>query len=169
MGATLKLTDYLAVYGAALSTLVFVWNARKSTPQIRVRIAYAVDTVDGETKGGIGISIQNPSTSTAHITGVSFVYPWRRGALRDRFIHLVKYKRLPVRIGWCHTALSNFDLSDECPASIEPAKSHWIFVPKEVVEKLLSDAYERRFVVQVQDALWRNKYSKPFSYPTKGS
>jgi hypothetical protein len=134
-----------------------------------VRVAYAVETVDGETKGGIGISIQNPSASTAHVTGVSFVYPWRRRSLWDRLGHLVKYKRLPLRIGWCHTGLSNFDLNDGCPSSIEPAKSHWIFVPKEVVEQLLSDAYERRFVVQVQDALWRNKYSKPFAYPAKSN
>lgn len=163
----MKLTDFMAVYGAALSTLVFVWNARRSTPQIRVRLAYAVVTTDGETKGGVGISIQNPSASTAHISGVSFVYPWRRTTLRDRIGHLIKYRRIPTRIGWCHTALSNFKVDDECPTSIDPERSHWIFVEESVIESLLSSSHARIFAIQVQDALWRNKYSKHFHYPPR--
>ncbi|WP_143559609.1 hypothetical protein [Sphingomonas dokdonensis] len=163
----MKLTDYLAIYGAALSTLVFIWNATRSTPKIKVRLTFAVETIEGVAKAGLGISVQNPSSSAAHITNVSFVYPWRRVTWRDRISHLVRFKSLPVRIGWCHSSLSNFDLEDGCPVTIEPAQSHWIFVPSETVEKLFSDALKRKVVVQVQDALWRNKYSKAYNYPAK--
>jgi len=160
----LKLTDYLAIYGAALSTAVFIWNTSRARPKIKVRIAFAVDTIDGVTDHGIGVSVQNPSAHTAHITSVSFVYPWRRTTVRERFEHLVRFKRLPFRIGWCHSVLSNYSVDDRCPTSIEPGKSHWIFVPDAVLQQLLDDAIKRTFVVQVQDALWRNKTSKPFAY-----
>lgn len=161
----LKLTDYLAVYGAALSTLVFVWNARRASPQVRVRVVYTHGmVVDGELKNGVGIFIQNPSASTAHVTAVSFVYPLMNASLFQRIGHLVKYRRSPRRMGWCHSSLQNFGLNVGLPTSIEPAKSHLIFVPGEVIEKLLLNSERRRFIIQVQDALWRNKYSKPFHY-----
>lgn len=55
-------------------------------------------------------------------------------------------------------------VDDECPASIEPGKSHWIFVPEDVVRKVLAEATSPYFRIVVQDALWRNKYSKKFVY-----
>ena len=163
----MKLTDYLAIYGAALSTLVFIWNASRSSPKVRVRLTFALETVNGLTRSGLGISVQNPSSSVAHISNVSFVYPLRRVALYERIKHLLFYRRLPIWIGWCHSSLANFELEDGCPTSIEPAKSHWIFVPGDVVERVFADALERKVVVEVQDALWRNKHSKAFAYPTK--
>lgn len=165
----MKLTDYLAIYGAVLSTMVFLWNARQASPRVKVRLTFAVETVEGKTTGGLGISIQNPSASAAHITNVSFVYPWRRTTLWERIKHMVRYRRLPIRIGWCHSSLSNFGLEDRCPVTIEPAKSHWIFVPDDKVEELLAQARQRMIVVQMQDELWRNKYSTAFAYSAKKS
>lgn len=162
----MELTDYLAVYGAGLSTAVAIWNALRTQSKIRVLLTFAIESLDGKPRSGAGISIQNPSAQTAHITSVSFLYPYTTTTLRGRIKHLVEFKRIPRNHGWCHTSLSNFGMKDGCPASIEPGKSHWIFVPEEVVEKLLKDSVSRQFKVVVQDALWRNKYSKAFEYPS---
>lgn len=161
----MELTDYLAVYGAGLSTAIAVWNYFRSRPKVRVLLTFATGGVDGEVTGGVGISVQNPSTHTAHITNVSFLYSSTVSTFRDRIKHLVKFKRVPRNHGWCHTALSNYGLSDGCPVSIEPGKAHWIFVPDNVIQKLLSDAISPHVKVVVQDALWRNKYSRKFKYP----
>lgn len=160
----MELTDYLAVYGAGLSTAIAVWNYFRSRPKVRVLLTLASDSMDGEFTCGVGISVQNPSTHTAHITHVSFLYPSSVPTFRDRIKHLVKFKRVSRTHGWCHTALSNFGLSDGCPVSIEPGKAHWIFVPDSVIQEILSDAISPHLKVVVQDALWRNKYSRKFDY-----
>jgi hypothetical protein len=159
----MKLTDLLAAYGAALSTGVFVWNASRARPKIKVRIVFAIDQIKGKHEHGVGISIQNPSSHIAHITNVSFFYPFQRPTFRNRLRYFIKYRRLR-RVGWGSAALSLFKVKDGCPVSVEPSKNHWIFVPDDVVQKILSDAAKPCFAVVVQDALWRNKYSKPFKY-----
>lgn len=158
-------TDYLAIYGAGLSTAVAVWNVLRARSKIRVLLTFAVEKTNGVTQHGMGISVQNPSAHTAHISNVSFLYPYRKSTLRDLWKHIIRFKRLPRNEGWCHTSLSNYDLEDGCPVSIESGKSHWIFVPDEVLKKLFKDAISRRVKVVVQDALWRDKYSKAFEYP----
>lgn len=160
----MKLTDYLAAYGALLSTAVAVWNVFRALPKIRVFLVFSVDRLQGEPRHGITISIQNPSAHTVHITNVSFLYQYKSETLRDRIKHFVRFKRLPHNLGWCHSALSNFGINDNCPISIEARRSHSIFVSDDMLEKLLSDAVSRNIKVVVQDELWRNKYSKRFEY-----
>jgi hypothetical protein len=63
--------------------------------------------------------------------------------------------------------LSLHGINDGCPTSIEPGKSHWIFVRHEVLDQLLEYAESRRLKAVVQDALWRKKYSKAFEYSTQ--
>lgn len=128
-------------------------------------LIFAMDTVDGKTQFGISISVQNPSLQTAHITNVSFLYPYRKPTLRKRLKHMIRFKRVPFCIGWCHSSLSFHGIEDGCPVSIEPGKSHRIFVRDDVLESLLKDATSRHLKAVVQDALWRNKYSKTFEYP----
>jgi hypothetical protein len=142
---------------------VFFWNASKARPKIKVRIAFAIDGEKKDLKHGIGISVQNPSSHTAHIANVAFFYPFYRPTIRGRLEFLFKYRRLR-KIGWGSSALSLHNVDDRCPASIEPGKSHWIFVPDDVLRKALADACKPYFAVVVQDALWRNKCSKPFKY-----
>jgi hypothetical protein len=165
----LGLTDYLAIYGAGLSTGVAVWNVLRTRSKIRVLLTFALigseESSDGQPHGGIGISVQNPSANMAHVSNVSFLYRYRVVTIREALTHLIKYKRLPFNLGWCHSSLSNYGLKDGCPISIESGKSHWIFVPEEVLEKLFDDAVSRCIKVVVQDALWRNKHSRAFEYP----
>jgi hypothetical protein len=167
----MRLTDGLAIYGASLSTATAVWNYFRSRSQVRVVLIYALETIQGESQHGIGISIQNISTQTVHISNVSFLYPFRKSTFWDKVKHLITFRRIPRNDGWCHSDLSLHGVADGCPTSIEPGKSHWIFVRHEVLEQFLEDAQSRRLRAVVQDALWRNTYSKSFEYPkqTKGT
>ncbi len=163
----MKLTDYLAIYGALLSTTVFAWNAAKARPKVRVRLAFAVETKDGETQSGLGVSIQNPSPHTVHITGASFLYPYSEATLSRRLEHIVRYRRIPWDLGWCHSGFSLNGVEDGCPVSIEPGASHYIMVPQDKLERVLADARRRVLKVSVQDALWRNKTSRAFAWPKR--
>jgi len=161
----LSVTDYLAIYGAGLSTVVAIWEYFRARSKVRIVLILALEKVDGEMQHGVGISIQNPSGHTAHITNVSFLYPSTKLTVLARIKNMVRFKRILRTDGWCHSALSLYGVEDRCPASIEPGKSHWIFVRHETLEKVLARAQSRRLKAVVQDALWRNKYSKAFDYP----
>jgi hypothetical protein len=164
----MELTTAASFYGAALSTIVFLWNAAMGRARINVAITYAADTKEGVTRGGIMVSIQNPSFHPAHITSVSIVHPYRTPSLRERIEHMVRFRRLPLRVGWVHGGLSLYGVETQCPVSIEARKAHLIFVPDEALQLALSDANRPYFRVVVQDALWRNKYSKKFNYQQRG-
>lgn len=163
----MRLTDFLAIYAASLSTTIALWNYFRSRPQLRVRLIFALGTIEGESQSGLGISIQNVSAQTVHITTVSLLYPYRRSTVSDKINHLIHFRRIPRNDGWCHSNLSLNGITDGCPTSIEPGKSHWIFVRHEVLDRLLEDAESRRLKAVVQDALWRNRYSKAFEYSTQ--
>lgn len=163
----MRLTDFLAVYAASLSTTIALWNYFRSRPQLRVRLIFAIETIEDELQSGIGISIQNVSGQTVHITNVSFLYPYRRSTVLDRLKHLIRFKLIPWNDGWCHSSLSLHGLHDGCPASIEPGKSHWIFVRHEVLDRPFERAESFRLKAVVQDALWRNRYSQAFEYSTQ--
>ena len=161
----MRLTDFLAIYGASLSTATAVWKYFRSRPQIRVLLNFALQTIEGESQNGIGISIQNVSSQTVHIANVSFLFPFRRSTFRDKLKHLIRFKRIPSDEGWCHSNLSLHGIDDGCPRSIEPGKSHLIFVRHEVLDRLLEEAESRRIKAVVQDAIWRKRASKAFEYP----
>lgn len=160
----MKLTDYLAIYGAILSTMVFVWNTVKSRAKIKVRLTHALDTEGDKSRFGLGISVQNPSSHTAHITSACFLYQYTKPTISDRVSHLREFRRLPLRLGWASARLSLYDVEDGCPVTIEPNKSHWIFVPEEAVKTVLAKAKSPYIRVQVQDELWRNELSAKFRY-----
>lgn len=160
----MRLTDYLATYGAILSTAVFLWNAVRSLPRFRIRIAYAGEGRGESFRSGVGISIQNPSSQPVHINVVSLVYPYRHVGLLERVRDALRFPRMILRNGWCHVGLSIHDVDDECPATIEPGKSHYIFVSDEVLAEVFDSALRREFRATAQDALYRNIYSPTFKY-----
>ncbi len=160
----MQLTEFLAIYGATLSTGTAVWSYFRAKPQVRVRLVFALETVEGELKSGVGISIQNVSALPVHMTHVSLLYPYKRSTFGDKLGYLIRFKQIPRHGGWCHSSLSLSGVEDGCPVSIEPGKSHWIFVRNEVLYRLLEEATSRRIRAVAQDALWRNTYSKVFKF-----
>lgn len=160
----LKITDYLAIYAAILSSVVFLWNVIQSSPRFKVDLLFGVDTVEGMTKSGVSVVIRNTSSHDIHLAAIGILYPYRRVSTKERLLHLWRYKRWPHRAGWCQTNLSNYSIRDGCPMCLEARKSHHVLVPKEVVEKILSDAAQGNFIATVQDQLWNNVYSRPFKW-----
>jgi hypothetical protein len=167
LGLNVRLLDFLAIYGAGLSTATAVWNYFRTRREVRVLLILAAETVEGKLQHGIGISIQNPSAQTVHIAHVSLLYPLRTSTFRDKIRHLIQFRRISRSQGWCFCSLSVLGVEDRCPASIEPGKSHWIFIREEVVEGLFERAHSRRVKAVVQDPLWCNKYSRAFEYPAR--
>ena len=136
----------------------------RARSSVRVRLTFATEKESDKYNVGMGISVQNPSGSEVHITNISFLYPYLRPTLKSRLKHIVQFRRIPQNMGWCHSALSNYGIDDKCPASIEPGKAHYIFVPSEVLDKIERESRDSRIKIIVQDALWRNKRSKVFDY-----
>lgn len=160
----LKITDYLAIYAAILSSIVFLWNVLQSRPRLKVDLLFGVETVDDETTTGISVVVRNNSSHEIHLAAIGLLYPYTRVDLKERLLHLWRYKQWPRRVGWCHTSLSNYSIKDGCPMCLEARKSHHVLVPKAVVEKILSEATRDNLIAAVQDQLWNNVYSRPFKW-----
>lgn len=160
-----NLTTLVAVYGAVLSTVVLVWNIDQSRAKLRIRFVHSGEIgADGSYSEGVRIEVQNRSQHVAHLNSVMLVYPWRKPSIIDQVKHVWKFRQIPTRMGWCHVKLDVYELDDCCPASIEPQKSHGVFVPQRVLDELGIQSTKPIIKAVAQDALWRNRYSKPFKY-----
>lgn len=63
----MKITDYLAIYAAVLSTLVFAWNVAQSRPRFRVDLVHGLETLNGKTEDGVYIIVRNVSNHDIHL------------------------------------------------------------------------------------------------------
>lgn len=124
----MKVTEILAIYAALLSTIVFVWNIIRATPRIKVEVIFGTDKIDGEYVSGAYISVKNPSPHTVHLSNVSILYPYKKKKIFELVTHALKYRRLPLSLGWVHSSLSNYEIEDGCPLALESGKSHGILV-----------------------------------------
>ena len=120
----LKLTEYLAIYAAALSTFVFLWNVLQSKAKVKVDLIYGIEGEGDELKSGVYIFVRDLSSHQIHLSNLSLLYPYRVVGLKERIAYLWAYKRFPSRIGWVSTSLSNYSIEDGCPICFEPRKSH---------------------------------------------
>jgi hypothetical protein len=158
------ITDYLAIYAAVLSSVVFIWNVLQSRPRLIVDLIFSVETVDSVITSGVSVVVRNTSSHDIHLGAIGLLYHYRKIGAKEWLLHFWRYKRWPKRVGWCHTSLSNYAIKDGCPMCLEARNSNHIFVPKEVVEKILSEAIQDDLIATVQDQLWNNVYSKPFKW-----
>lgn len=160
----LKFTDYLAIYAAILSSVVFLWNVLQSRPRLKVDLLFGIETIDGKTTSGISVVVRNTSSHDIHLAAIGLLYPYIEVGVKGRLLHLWRYKRWPNRVGWCHTSLSNYSIKDGCPMCLEARKSHHVLVPEAVIEQVLSAATQGSIIAAVQDQLWNNVYSRPFKW-----
>lgn len=158
----LKITELLAIYGAVLSTFVFLWNVSKSKRKISVKLVYGMEGDDESLQSGVYVFIQNPSTQVAHISNLSILYPWRKASITKVIMESIKHRRWFSTYGWVHIALSLHNIDDGCPVSIEPGQSHKILIPDSVLSEILGDSVNREIMASVQDQLWNETCSKPF-------
>jgi hypothetical protein len=160
----MKTTEIFSIYAATLSTIVFIWNVTRSIPKFKVSIVFGTEEIDGEYISGIYISIKNPSPHTVHLSNILLLYPYEKSKWIDLVTHAFKYRRFSRTVGWVHTSLSNYELDDKFPLALESGQSHNVFVPDEILEKILENSYQRKIKAVVTDQLWRKKYSRNFEY-----
>ena len=162
---SLKITDYLAIYATILSTLVFVWNVLHSRPRVRVDLIFGIEGTGDALKSGVYIVVRNLSSHDVHLSSIGILYPYRIASLKERFAHVWRFRRLPRRLGWVHSSLSNYSVESGCPVCLEARKSHQVFIPQAVLDAMLAEANDRAIMACVQDQLWNNIYSGKFKCP----
>jgi hypothetical protein len=161
----LKITDYLAIYATVLSTLVFFWNVLQSRPRVRVDLIFGIEGTGDAMRSGVYIFVRNLSSHDVHLTNIDILYMYRIVGLKERFAHVWRFRRLPRRLGWVHSSLSNYSLESGCPVCLEARKSHQVFIPQPVLEDMLAEANDRTLMAGVQDQLWNTVYSGKFKCP----
>ncbi|MCA3153410.1 MAG: hypothetical protein ING30_00010 [Burkholderiales bacterium] len=166
----MKITDYLAVYAAVLSTLVFLWNVLQSRPRIKVDLIFGIEGSGDAVTSGIYVFVRNLSSHDIHLSNIDILYPYTKPTWKERIAHAWRFKRLPKRLGWVHSSLSNYSVATGCPVCVEARQSHQVFIPQASVERVLADAVERSLMACAQDQLWNNAYSGRFrcSLPSSG-
>lgn len=96
----LKLTELLAIYGALLSSFVFLWNVLKSRRKVAVKLIYGLESEEDDIKTGVYVFIQNPSAQVVHISGLSILHPWRKTNIFKVILESIKYRRWFSTYGW---------------------------------------------------------------------
>jgi len=162
----LKVTDWLAIYAAVLSTVVFAWNVLRAKPKVKTRLTLGLHPEQGP---GVYVFVQNKSGHTVHLAAVGPLYRSGYASIREKLAFIIKYRRFPKTLGWVHTSFKYFGISDACPVAIEAGNAHQIFVPEAQVEEILRGAEAPDLMAHAQDMLWRNSYSNVLVYPLSKS
>lgn len=158
------MTDYLAIYAAVLSTIVFLWNVLQSRPRIKVDLVFGIEDKDGKIKSGVYVFVRNLSSHDVYLANINVLYPYKKVSFKEQLMHAVKYRRVPRRSGWVHASLDNYSVESGCPVRLESRKSHQVLIPDAVVEEMLETASQRRLIACVQDQLWNEVYSRPLKW-----
>lgn len=135
----MRLTDFLAIYGAGVSSATAIWNYRRTLTQLKVVVIIALQNVSGESQFGVGVSVQNVSAQTVYLTSVSFLYPFGRQRFLRKLGTFLKRRRWPHTDGWCHSRFNYYGIEDGCPVTLAPGQSHWIFIRDAALMNLLKE------------------------------
>lgn len=163
--------DWVAIYAAVLSTIVFLWNIKNSKPSYSVELAPSAQDNGKEIEDGIDITIKNPSSKVVNISNISLVY----ASPREAFFLVNLYRGLSEKL--LNLEPSNVRAHYFLPVhgelfkpktflSIDAHNSKNIFVPLSSMEEMLKDPDVENgvFYAIVQDALSRRRYSPIFRY-----
>lgn len=165
----MKITDYLAIYAAILSTLIFSWNVLQSRPRIKVDLIFGIEGVGENMESGVYIFIRNLASHDVHLANISILYPYKNVGLKERIAHAWRFKRIPRRLGWVTSSLSNYSVESGCPVCLEARKSYRVFISAPALEVMLAEATHRSIMACVQDQLWNNIFSSAFKCPAPRS
>lgn len=148
----------LALYAAALSTVLALGQFYSSRPRMTVALVPGVSKNSDDS--GLYVAIRNPSAHTIHIGAITLLYQYRKAQWWEPIWNTVRLRWHGA--GWIHDGSVFEKLEIGLPISIPAHSSHLIFVAQDRIQRILATATGTKLVVCVQDALWRNKYSKPF-------
>lgn len=151
-----KLTDFFAIYGAILSTFIFIWSAIRMKAKIKIKIVAGSGEFNGKEDIGVVISVQNHSSKLVHLSNIMLLYPYQKKGLKVFNTILFKH------YNWVYVNLSKYKIKNELPLSLDPGKSYNLFVPEMILNQILNDSFNKEIKAVVQNQLWKNQYSKKF-------
>lgn len=151
----------VSIYAASLSTFLFAWQIKNSRAKVKVNLILGASEV-GEL--GVYLFVRNISNYEVHINSVSLLYPHEKLTFFKKLKHIIKYRhfRNYKYSGWVHTDLVFKGITTGLPISIQPRKSHEIFIPKGNIKRIFSANCLPLIVASCQDALWNNEHSNIF-------
>lgn len=74
----MTVTEFLAIYAAFLSTVVFIWNWAREIPRVKVKIVCGTEKVDEGYLSGVYIFVQNPTPHTVHLAAIHILYLYKK-------------------------------------------------------------------------------------------
>ncbi len=160
----MKITEYLAIYAACLSTLVFIWNISKSIPKFKVDLMLGIKEDDGDYTRGLYLIVRNHSPHKIHIAGVDILYQYEESSIFKKLSHFFKYRNSPKTVGWVHCSPSLYGVDENFPVELEGFKSHDIFISDDALKEILSESINQKVRAKAQDQLWNNRFSKEIKY-----
>ena len=156
----MKLTDYLAMYAAFISTFVLVWNIRNSRPDFKVKLMHGIgESKDGTRGMGLFAYVENSSSKPVFIKPIGFLTLSEKPSLWSRFKHTIKYKRYVRAQGWVHGHLDGYGIEQETETKLEPGQSFSVFISMETFNQIAQKSGTRTIRAFAQNALGENRYS----------
>ncbi len=155
----LRAGDYLAIYGAVISTIVLVWNIawaiRSSRSRLRIEIIPSYGTDRGSKLNGFLVCISNPSAVRITLFEIMI---WREkhrhSALRHWWNRYVRRKQSPE--GWVGDLLRTDNY--QSPTSLGAGEAIEFIAPLEAVRAACDGVMPVRF--SVRDGLMRRHFTK---------
>lgn len=154
------MTEWLAWYGALLSTALFLWNIQSSKPRIKLDWGAGIDGDEDAAEAGLFLVIVNRSSKDVHLSAISFLVPTGPTGFRAWLRTAVRFRVWPRHVGWVHLVGAMEGIDTGCPCSIPPGKSHVVFVPASTLGLLAQEARKPKARARVQDQAFREKYSR---------
>ncbi|WP_285310333.1 hypothetical protein [Stenotrophomonas maltophilia group sp. Smal32] len=155
----MKITEILAVYGAVLSSLTFLWTVARARPSVKVDLLYGIEG----TASGVCVIVRNKSAHPVRLIAISLLYERRKRTMRQRVWQALRYRDFSRYLGWVSWSPILAGLDTGCPVTIEPNDAYRFLVPLELAEKLIAKSSSNCIAASVQDALWNNYYSDRYS------
>lgn len=152
-------TDFLAWWGAILSTLVVGREYWLSRDRIKVELIAGVrDFSEGPY---VVLHIKNYSARPIMIEEVGLVWPWRDVTFVEKLKAVIKYRHRWRLIGWCYGQLPKAGEPYEIPKLVDAGHALDLWIPVEALDKD-NLKHGSLLVGYARDALDRRYYSNSF-------
>ncbi len=154
----LKLTDFLAVWGAVLSTLTFAMTVVRARPRLKVNLVAGFEN----DRPCMYIYARNVSSLRVRIETITLLYRPARVPAWRRLIDVLRYRRRYPYPSWQIWFPSSRDVDTGCPVFVEPHASYRCILPDAAVLEVMRNSADGRIVAKVQDSLWKDYHSKAY-------
>lgn len=160
----MKVTDYLAIYGAGLSTFVLIWNigwtVRLSRSRLKIEIIPSYGLNQASSLDGFLVSVSNPSAVKVTLFEMTVWYEHKKySAARHLWNRHVRRKSSPE--GWIGGLLKT-DLY-AVPTTLGPGEAIEFVAPLDAV--LVASSGHTTVKFCVRDGLMRRHFTSAIDRP----